>query len=116
MEISELLIWDQESIGINPILFRKHMLEFGDLAYYYLEIDEVKTLSKLIQDFADEIICENLKYIFNKYSSIHWISRYEFDIWKDDSWLVEVNDLCNSVKNFYLDVAEHENLVLVSIH
>jgi hypothetical protein len=116
MEISELFIWDQKSIGINPILFRKNMLEVGDLVYYYLEIDEVKTLSKLIQDFADEIICENLKHVINEHASIHWVSRYGFDIWEDNSWLLEVNDLCNSVKDFYFNVADRENSVLISIH
>ena len=99
--ISDLVIWDKSSFGINPILCKKHNLGVENPEYYYLEVDEVKTLTKLIQDFGDELICENLKQV-----SYYLTSR---------SGLLYTKGLCNSIKNFYCKVAENKNSILICI-
>jgi hypothetical protein len=97
---SDLVIWNKSNFGLNPIEFRKHFLETEDLDYYYLNVDEVKILVDLIQDFGDEIMYENLKNV-----SVHW----------ENTCLLCVKDLYDSVKDFYINVADHENSVLINI-
>ncbi len=113
-QLSDLVIWGGSSIGINPILYKKHILD-RELSEYYLEVDEVKTLAELMQDFGDEIVCENLKQIVDRHRFIYFISRYKVDTWKDESSLSLVKDLCNSTKDFYCRVADRGNLAIVKI-
>ena len=100
--IPNLVIWNKSFIGLNPILFKQHSLGFDGLEYYYLEVEEVKTLSELMQDFGDEIIHENLKHVL--------------DYWPKIPDILWVKDLCDSVKDFYLKVEENENSILIGIN
>jgi hypothetical protein len=100
--IPELVIWDKSSFGINPILFMKHTLAVDYSEYYYLEVDEVKALAELMQDFGEEIICENLKHVLNYLTTPSGCSH--------------AKELCDSVKNFYCKVANNENSVLININ
>jgi hypothetical protein len=100
--ISDLVIWDKSSFGINPILFKKHSLGVEYLEYYYLEAEEVKDLAELIQDFGDEIVCENLQHVSNYLTT--------------PSCFLHAKELCDSIKNFYCKVANNENSVLIKIN
>jgi hypothetical protein len=100
--ISDLVIWDESSFGINPILFMKHTLAVDYSEYYYLEVDEVKALVELMQDFGDEIIHENLKLVS--------------DYLTTPSCRLRAKELCDSIKDFYCRVANNENSILININ
>lgn len=72
----------------------------------------MKTLAELIQDFGDEIISENLKRIKDEYKSLYWIWSYSL---KDESSLSYVRELCDGVKDFYFQVADRNNNIIINI-
>jgi hypothetical protein len=98
---SDLVIWSKSNFGLNPILFRKHSLGIEDPEHYYIKVDEVKILVDLMQESGDEIMYENLRHVSAR--------------WKYISCLLCVKDLYASVKDFYMNIAERENVVLINI-
>jgi hypothetical protein len=112
---SEYIIWGKAGLGIN-LIRSGQLLEVDDLeSVHYLDVAEVKNLAELIQDFGDEIVFENLKRVIYHHKEIYWISRYRVDF-QDESWILIVEGLCNSLKNFYFEVAKRENAVFISIN
>lgn len=110
-KIDDLVIWNQPILGINPILYKKHILESGMPERYYLTINEVRILSELMQDFGEEIISENLKRIRDKYKSLYSVSRFYYK----EEGISQAKNYGNGTKDFYCKIADRNNCIIINI-
>lgn len=112
MKDEELISQNAPIIGINPICYRKHILNSEMADKHYLTQDEVKEVSELMQEFGDDIVYESIKTIEQRRKLIYTRSREDTE---DNQWIASVLKSCKEVKNFYIQAASRSSAIVVNI-
>lgn len=112
MQATKLVEWDRPNLGIHPICYQAHPLNLGIIERNYLTVAEVKTLSELMEEFGKDIVTENMKLICDRHKAIYSLHQDNFN---DESWVTWAKEWCNGIQDFYRQVAENQNAVIIQI-